>query len=104
MRSCLVHHQASSHLLTGFTYNLPTGSCIVCHSNRNSLYSLLACVICIVLRPRLCILQKMEVHVRREDDAKYYSNFDVRQRVHVQVDASEMMAFNRDEIDSSPLG
>jgi len=44
----------------------------------------------------------MEVHVRREDDANYYSNFDVRQRV--QVDASEMMAFNRDEIDSSPLG
>ncbi len=49
-------------------------------------------------------MQKMEVHVRREDDANYYSNFDVRQRVHVQVDASEMMAFNRDEIDSSPLG
>ncbi|KAL0044447.1 hypothetical protein WJX82_007060 [Trebouxia sp. C0006] len=47
---------------------------------------------------------KMEVHVRREDDANYYSNCDVRQRVHVQVDASEMMAFNRDEIDSSPLG
>lgn len=47
---------------------------------------------------------KIEVHVRREDDAKYYSNFDVRQRVHVQVDASEMMPFNRDEIDSSPLG
>ena len=49
-------------------------------------------------------VQKIEVHVRREDDAKYYSNFDVRQRVHVQVNASEMMPFNRDEIDSSPLG
>ena len=50
------------------------------------------------------VSQKIEVHVRREDDAKYYSNFDVRTRVHVQVDASEMMPFNKDEIDSSPLG
>lgn len=49
-------------------------------------------------------LQTIEIHVRREDEAKYYSNLDVRQRVHVQVDASEMMPFNKDEIDSSPLG
>ena len=50
------------------------------------------------------MLQTIEIHVRREDEAKYYSNLDVRQRVHVQVDASEMMPFNKDEIDSSPLG
>ena len=43
------------------------------------------------------------MHVRREDEAAHY-NFDVRQRVHVQVDASEMMPFNKDEVDSSPLG
>lgn len=48
-------------------------------------------------------LQKIEIHVRREDEAEYY-NLDVRQRVHVQVDAAEMMPFNKDEIDSSPLG
>lgn len=47
---------------------------------------------------------KVEVHVRREDDASYYSNFDIKQRVHVQVDASEIMPFDRHEIDSSPLG
>ncbi|KAL3148604.1 hypothetical protein ABBQ38_014032 [Trebouxia sp. C0009 RCD-2024] len=47
---------------------------------------------------------KIEIHVRREDEAKYYNNLDVRQRVHVQVDAAEMMPFNKDEIDSSPLG
>lgn len=49
-------------------------------------------------------LQKIEIHARREDEAKYYSNLDVRQRVHVQVSASEMMPFNKNEIDSSPLG
>ena len=42
--------------------------------------------------------------MRREDEAEYYNNLDVKQRVHVQVDAAEMMPFNKDEIDSSPLG
>ena len=52
----------------------------------------------------MLLLQTIEVHVRREDDSQYYSDLDIKQRVHLHVDALEMMPYNLNEISSSPLG
>lgn len=52
----------------------------------------------------MLLMQTIEVHVRREDDSKYYSDLDIKQRVHLHVDVSEMMPYNLNEISSSPLG
>lgn len=50
------------------------------------------------------LMQTIEVHVRREDDSEFYSDLDIKQRVHLHVDRSEMMPYNPIEISSNPLG